>query len=141
MAVKNIQLKNTTGDILNPKTYSRNVLDEFTGLPVYDTLRSINNSGWVEATLLNGTTPLSAGNSIAFKKIGPLVCLSGTVKKGTSDHIFTLPKGYIPRQVCRFGYTHNNGYGIATIETNGQVKLVGLTALDWGAIDAISFAL
>lgn len=54
--------------------------------------------GWVDATLTNSWTNYLAGTVLAaYRKVGDVVELRGTVKSGTSGApIFTLPDGYRP---------------------------------------------
>lgn len=55
---------------------------------------ALTDSGWITPTLVNSWT---AGEPVAYRKIGSVVYLRGSLTGGTnSSTAFTLPAGYVP---------------------------------------------
>jgi len=68
------------------------------GSGVAEVVSSTGGAGWVGATLTNSWTNFLAGTALAaYRKVGDVVELRGTVKSGTfGAPIFTLPDGHRP---------------------------------------------
>lgn len=91
---------------------------------------------FTEATLLNGWS----NHSVWFPSAGYMkdefgfVVLTGLVKDGTSNHVFTLPAGYRPSKYTMFPVVAADAYGTIGIETDGSVYVrngsYGFVSLD-----------
>lgn len=114
------------------------------GLPTYDTSwRYVGTSG--NPGFLNGWVNYSPGVSSGFtdcafrKDVSGTVHLSGLVRNGSSNVIFTLPSGYRPSEQALFATISNGAIGRVDIYTSGNVQANSPYSNVWLALDGISF--
>lgn len=101
------------------------------GLPYYG---GVTDSGWQNASLLNGWTNFGgAYSTCAYRKIGNQVSLRGMVTGGTSTDgtpVFTLPAGFRPPGYERFRPSASVAASerVVVRSDTGQVEVFGLAS-------------
>lgn len=88
------------------------------------------DTGWTNVSVFtNSWASAGAGNVPRFALIGRVVYLNGMVTGGTiNTAAFTLPAGYRPSQLQRFGNAFNAAFGQLTVNPAGNViPAVGAT--------------
>lgn len=90
----------------------------------------IQDTGWVDATLLNGWVNI-AGDPVRYRRRGGVVYMSGRASGGTATTVLTLGVGFRPgpsiRAVARVGtgnsicYIETHPYGTVFTSTTGDV--------------------
>jgi len=144
-------------------TTAKNALSPSTGWMVYDTTLSVfqfwNGSAWQSFAgdtgwiAISGYTNSWASNSgpgtsatvAAYRKTGNIVRLGGSIKTGsTATAAFTLPSGYRPTYLARFGTMNSGGTFSATqitVDTGGVVTPTWSSGSAPVSLDGVTFTI
>lgn len=84
-----------------------------------------------EPAFQNGWVNWGGGDATAaFKRLGGVVYIKGTIKSGVAGTFFTLPVGYRPAKSHYFSAASNGGYAEASISSAGDV-IFGVGSSVW----------
>jgi len=93
-----------------------------------DHVHALDDTGWIAAPLAAGWSNYSAGSysAAAYRKVGPIVSITGLVKGPPGTDVFILPVGFRPARNLHFATVQNGSWGIleitVTVGTPGAVK-------------------
>ena len=113
-----------------------NIYDDVEALKkqMNDVLTAIEDTGWINLTLLNGVQPFSIAQIPQYRRIGKKVILRGSVKNITAKNtiIALLPPGLRPSQFFSFiqNTSVKNGstnYARWQVRDSGEIKLEGIS--------------
>jgi len=99
-----------------------------------------DDSGWLQAALINGFTNYGSNFQIArFRKKNGVVHVEGLIKGGgPSVPIFVLPPGFWPENKLIFSSIGNNSLARINIDANGEVVAI-VHHSQWISLSGISF--
>lgn len=92
-----------------------------------DHRHALDDTGWIAAPFASGwSNYASTYSNAAYRRVGPIVSITGLVKGPPGTDVFVLPAGFRPARNLHFATAQNGSWGIleitVTVGTPGGVK-------------------